>query len=271
MLFAAFLHAASNALVKLSGDPLITRGVMSAIAAAAMLPLLPFVDLPAAAAWPILAASVPAHTAYNFFIAAAYRRGDLSAVYPLARGVSPIGVALLALALGTGALGWGQLAGVGLICIGIFLISFPAVLGVRRNAFGYAVGAGAVVALYTCLDALGLRAGGTIAGYIVWLIVLDGSVTATAIGLARRSLVGNFLTRQWKTSLLAAALGLVNFALAMAALGLGSMVEIAALRETSVVIAAFLGARLLGEGFARRRLVAALCVFSGIAGLQLFR
>lgn len=271
MLVAAFLHAASNALIKLSGDPLITRGVMSAIAAAAMLPLLPFVDPPTAAAWPILIASVPVHTAYNFFIAAAYRRGDLSAVYPLARGVSPLGVALLALIFGARLPGLGQLAGVGLICVGIFLLSFPEVLGVRRGALAYAVGAGIVVALYTYLDALGLRAGGTLAGYIVWLIALDGSVTASAIAMARRGLVSNFLTQNWKASLLAAVLGLTNFALAMVALGLGSIVEIAALRETSVVIAAFLGTRLLGEGFARRRMLAALLVFAGIVELQLFR
>ena len=271
MLLAALLHAATNALIKISGDPLITRGVMSAIAAAAMLPFLPLVPVPEAKAWPILLASVPVHTAYHFFIAAAYRRGDLSAVYPLARGISPLGVALLALAFGAGAPGWGQVAGVGLICIGIFLLSFPEVLGVRRGALGYAAGAGAVVALYTYLDALGLRAGGTIAGYIVWLILFDGSVTASAIAVARRGLVSSFLTQHWKSSLVAAVLGVANFALAMAALGLGPMVEIAALRETSVVIAAFLGTRLLGEGFARRRMAAALCVFAGIVWLQFSR
>jgi drug/metabolite transporter (DMT)-like permease len=118
---------------------------------------------------------------------------------------------------------------------------------------------------------VGLRAAGTIAGYLVWLIVLDGSVTAAAIGFARRDLVGDFLTRYWRSSLLAALLGLANFALAMVALGLGPVVEIAALRETSVVFAAFLGTRLLGEGFARRRLIAAACVLAGIAWLQLFR
>jgi drug/metabolite transporter (DMT)-like permease len=159
------------------------------------------------------------------------------------------------------------------VCAGILLIAWPAagVAGIHRGALFYALAAGAVVALYTYLDAVGLRAAGTIAGYIVWLIVLDGSVTAATIGFARGRAVRDFLTRHWRPSLGAAALGLTNFAMAMVALGLGPMVEIAALRETSIVFAAFLGARFLGEGFARRRMLAAACACAGIVWLQLFR
>jgi drug/metabolite transporter (DMT)-like permease len=274
VLVAALLHAITNALIKVSGDPLLTRGVMSAMAAAAMLPLLPLVSPPAREAWPILLASVPVHTAYSFLIAAAYRRGDLGAVFPISRGLSPLGVVLLAFAFGVGRPDLSQLAGVVVISLGILLITAPfGERGARpaTSAVAYALGAGAVVALYTYLDAIGLRAAGTIAGYIVWLILLDGSVTSASIALVRGRTVRDFLTSHWRASLLAAALGLVNFALAMVALGLGSIVEIAALRETSIVFAAFLGSHLLREGFARRRVLAAACVFAGIAWLQLFR
>lgn len=268
------LHAVTNALIKTSGDPLITRGFMSAVAAAAMLPLLAFVDPPGPEAWPILLASVPVHTAYSFLIAAAYRRGDLSAVFPVARGISPLGVAALALLVGVGRPGWGQLAGVAIVCMGILLIA--AGTGVRRNqggagAMAYACATGIVVAAYTYLDAIGLRAAGTLASYIVWLVVLDGSLTAAAIGVTRRAAIKGFLLEHWKRSTAAALFGLVNFVLAMVALGLGSIVEIAALRETSVIFAAFVGARYLGESYGRRRMLAAALVAAGVVIMQLLR
>jgi drug/metabolite transporter (DMT)-like permease len=271
VLVAALLHAVTNAMIKLSGDPLITRGAMSAFAAMAMLPLLPFVAPPAPEAWAVLLASVPVHTAYSFFVAAAYRRGDLSAVFPVARGISPIGVALLVALFGAGLPEGKQVAGAAIICAAIFLIAWPAGTGAaarRAGGFGYSVATGVIVAIYTYLDAVGLRLGGTIAGYIVWLIVLDGSLTAAAVGLARRRQAAAFLSRHWRKALLAAVFGLVNFGMAMIALGIGPVIGIAALRETSVVFAAFIGSRYLGEGFGRRRIGAALLVAAGIAVMR---
>jgi drug/metabolite transporter (DMT)-like permease len=272
VLVAALLHAVTNALIKLSGDALVTRGAMSAVAAAAMLPLLPFVAPPAREAWPILLASVPVHTAYSFLVAAAYRRGDLSVVFPVARGISPVGVALLAGIFGIGLPGWTQAAGAAVICGAILLIAWPApanAAALRGGTFAYSAATGVVVAIYTYLDAVGLRLAGTLSGYIVWLIVLDGSLTAAAVALARRGEAAAFLAQQWRKCLLTAALGLLNFGLAMIALGLGPVVGIAALRETSVVFAAFIGTRYLGEGFGRRRIVAAVLVAAGIVLIQL--
>ncbi len=273
VLSAALLHAVTNALIKISGDPLITRGFMSGVSALALVPLLPFVSPPGREAWPFILGSVPLHTLYAFLIAAAYRRGDLSAVFPVARGVSPLAVAGLALYFGIGRPGWGQAAGVAIVCLGIFLIAAPGARAAasRRGALGYAFATGLVIASYTYLDALGLRAGGTIAGYIVWLVVLDGSCTAASVALARTSAVRPFLVANWKPSIAAALLGLGNFTLAMVALGLGPMVEIAALRETSVVFAAFIGSRYLGEAFGRRRLLAAGLVAGGVAAMQWLR
>jgi drug/metabolite transporter (DMT)-like permease len=274
VLGAAFLHAATNALIKSSDDPLLTRGAMSALSLAIALPFLPFVAPPPPQAWALLAPSAVVHAAYPFLLAAAYRRGDLSVAFPIARGISPLAVVALIVIFTGSVPDASQLLGVALIAAGILVLALERTSGAwreNRPAIGFACATGLVVAAYTFLDGLGLRASGSAASYIAWLIVVDGALTTTLIAAVRWRGIVQFVQRRWGHCLLATTLGLVNFTMAMYALALGAMVEIAALRETSVVFAAFLGTRFLGEGFARRRIGAAACVAAGMFSMQIFR
>jgi drug/metabolite transporter (DMT)-like permease len=272
ILAAAFLHAAANALVKASADALLMRGFMSGFSAVVALPFVFFVPALPSGAWPILLASVLVHGLYPFFVAAAYRRGDLSVVFPVARGVSPLGVAVLAVLFGREAAGAAQLAGMVLIAAGVLSIALDP-LRLRRawaaSALAFAAATGVVVAGYTYLDAVGLRKADTATSYIVWLLVADGAWSTGLIALVRRKRLTAYVTAHWRRGSAAAALGLLNFGMALYALALGPIVEIAALRETSVVFAAFLGSRVLGEGFARRRMAAAALVLAGIVTTRL--
>jgi len=268
VLTAAFLHALANAITKASADALLTRAFMSAFSALVTLPALwlftPLTD----AAWKILAASVVLHAIYPFVLAASYR-ADLSVVFPIARGISPIAVFLLVLALDPGLPSWQQAAGVAVVTGAIFWLSAERMPASSRGAIAYAVGTGLVIGLYTYLDAHGVRAASTALSYIAWLVVIDGTVTTSCIALYRRGAVLDYAKRYWKTGTIAAALGLVNFAMALYAFSLGSAVEMAALRETTVVFAAFLGATALGEGSALRRMAAAAAVALGIVLMRL--
>src|SRR5688500_4850009 len=96
ILLSALLHAVVNALVKTSDDGLLTRGCMNATALAVSLPLIAWVPPPTTQLWPLLIAATLVHGLYPFFLAAAYRHGDLSSMFPVARGVAPLGVAALA-------------------------------------------------------------------------------------------------------------------------------------------------------------------------------
>src|SRR5690349_1164109 len=231
VLVAAFLHALTNTLIKISDDPLLTRGFMSAVAAAVLLPFVAFVS-PPNGAWSILMLSAAVHACYPFLVAASYRRSDLSLVFPIARGLTPIGLLILVATLDSGDVTLAQALGVGIITAGIL------VLCVHRTALrsashgaglAYAAATGAVVALYTYLDAHGVRAAPASMSYIVWLVVVDGAVTCTAIALVRRSRIAPFVAENWRRGSVAAILGLLNFGMALYALGLGSIVEIGAL------------------------------------------
>src|SRR5271154_1885913 len=270
ILLSAVLHAAVNALVKSSDDGLLTRGCMNAMAFIVSLPFLAFVPIPSAEIWFILLASMLVHGLYPFFLVSAYRSGDLSAMLPLARGISPLGVAVLALIFAGEKLNALQLASIGIISIGVAMLAFernmPMTPRARRGAI-FAVATGLIIACYTVIDGIGVRKTVPMT-YIVWLFMLDGLFVSSLVGWLRRDKVRGFLQRRWKSSLVGGVLGISSYGLALYALSMSAMAAIAALRETSVIFAAAIGALVLGEPFGHRRILAAVIVAAGVISLQ---
>jgi drug/metabolite transporter (DMT)-like permease len=267
ILLSALLHAIVNTLVKISGDGLITRGCMNAIACLITMPLLLLVPLPDASLWPLLLVSVLIHALYPFFLVESYRHGDLNKVFPLIRGSVPLLTAAIAL------VSIGQYPGpvgiVGIVLISVAVTSFawsanvrPAGSSWRGTAF--ALLTGIIIAAYTVVDAIGLRAAPNALAYIVWLFVLDGAFVAIIVALARGRAIVSFIHDSWKITLLAGALGVLTYGLALFAFSLGPVAEIAALRETSIFFAALIGARFLREPFGQIRIVSALIAIAGI-------
>jgi drug/metabolite transporter (DMT)-like permease len=244
---------------------------MNAMAFIVSLPFLAFVPRPPTEVWFILLASMLVHGLYPFFLVGAYRAGDLSAMLPLARGTSPLGVAILALIFASEKLSFMQLASIGIICIGVAMLAFERKVLAARRGVVFAIATGLVIACYTVLDGIGLRKVMLPMTYIAWLFMLDGLFVSSMVGWLRRDKVVFFLQRQWKSSLLGGVLGISSYGLALYALSMSAMAAIAALRETSVIFAAAIGALVLGEPFGHRRILAAIIVAAGVILLQFSR
>lgn len=272
ILVSAVIHAIVNAMVKVSEDGLLTRGCMNAVALLAALPWLPFVPPPQPSLMPVLAVAVLVHGLYPFFLVTAYRHSDLSVAFPIARGITPLGVALLSwLALGT-TISLPKLAWIAVLSLGVAAFAFDKLSREgthKRRGILMAICTGAIIATYTVIDGIGLRSTANAFTYIVWLLVLDGLFVSTTVAAVRRTAVTQFLRRYWRQALLGGLLGVLSYALALYALSLGSVAEIAALRETSVAFAAVIGALFLRERFGPTRIAATALVTSGVMGLKL--
>jgi drug/metabolite transporter (DMT)-like permease len=270
VLGAAVLHAAWNALIKHGGDPFLRLAVVNLTGSAICLPLLPFVAPPVAAAWPWLLASVAIHIGYCASLCLAYRLGDLSQVYPVARGVAPPLVALLAWLVAGERPSASGLVALALISAGILAIAFG------RRAPGQGAGAlvlaavcGASIAAYTLCDGLGIRAAQGSLEYIVWFFFLDGlPFGLPVLWLARRRLRAA-LPPVLLPAICGGALSLLAYALVIWAMRTTPMAYVSGLRETSVILATLIGIRLLGEPFGRERVTAACLVAGGIGLLKL--
>ena len=270
VLGAAALHAAWNALIKHGGGPFLRLALVNLTGSAICLPLLPFVDPPVAAAWPWLLASVAIHVGYCASLCLAYRLGDLSQVYPVARGVAPPMVALLAWAIADERPSSSGLLALALISAGILAIAFGRrTPGQGVAALGLAAVCGSTIAAYTLCDGLGIRAAQGSLEYIVWFFFVDGlPFGLTVLWLVRRRLRTD-VPPVLLPAICGGALSFLAYALVIWAMRSTPMAYVSGLRETSVILATLIGTRLLGEPFGRERITAACLVAGGIGVLKL--
>lgn len=272
VLAAALMHAGWNAVVRVGLDRFSSILVLSMTQSGLALLLLPFFHMPAAAAWPWVAGSALLHTGYKLFLIRAYQHGDLSQVYPLARGAAPPLVALGGIFLLNEALPPAGALAVALIAGGVALMAFRGGPGLARlpgPALAYALGTAVFVAAYSLADAQGARIAGSATSFALWMFVADGLVML-AYAMATRGLrAPAVLFQGWRTGLPAGALSLGSYWIVLWAFTRAPVALVTALRETSVLFAMLIGVFLLKEPAGRWRWAAAIAIVCGVIVMRL--
>jgi len=273
VLLAAALHASWNALVKAGGDRLAVQGLVMLAPALIAAPFLLFLPLPDTASWPFLLASITLHLIYNVLLVAAYRHGDLSQVYPIARGSAPLLVALGAWIVAGEAKSPAEMLAIFIVSLGILALSYRR--GPRPHGEGHSVilafMVGLSIAAYSLTDGLGARSAGTVLGYIAWLFFLEGILFFLIVAWLRRGRIVASFRPVLLAGLGGGLMAGLGYAIVIWAMTIVPIAHVVALRETSVLIAAAIGALLLKEGFGRQRLAASAFVVIGSVLLQLAR
>ncbi|MBC8158472.1 MAG: EamA family transporter [Alphaproteobacteria bacterium] len=270
VLFAAVVHATWNALAKGSGDRLMTVAVIQGSQTVFALFFVPFVAIPAIEAWPYLIGSVVIHTGYFYFLMKAYEDGDLSHVYPLARGSAPLLVALMTSALVIETPNAAGMVGIVLVSLGIVSLAF---VGNGHYPSGakpvrLALTTGLFISAYTLCDGLGTRTGDTPFSYIVWLFLWSGVPFCIATAFVRRKTLIVDLAKRWKWGATAGVLSALAYSLVLYAMSQSAMAYVSALRETSVLFAALIGIIAMKEPLGFRRIAAAAIITAGIIVMQ---
>lgn len=274
VLAAALLHAIWNAMLKSgSGDrPGMIKGFQLTQVVLSLC-LMPFVEFPAAAAWPYLIASTLISTAMWLMLNRAYQISELSLIYPLARGTGPLVVALLSALLLDETLSRPALLGVLLIGLGITSLALArGAAGLRDwRAVALALAMGGLVGVYSILDALGARAAGSPESYLAW-VVLVASLQALAVmrwfhppGAESSRLSG--LRAGIVSGVIAYACSwIILWAYTVAPIAL-----VSALRETSIVFAVLIGVVVLKERLSLTRLASIATALIGTTILKVSR
>ena len=267
VLLAAFFHALWNATVKQGNDKLLSITGIHLGALVIVLPLVPLVGLPHAHSWPYILLSAALHFGYYLSLASAYRHGDFSQAYPVARGSAPILVALWGVFVLQETLSVTEWLAVSGVIGGIMIFAtrrLGAVLA-QRKALMSALLTACFIGAYTITDGIGGRLSMNIPAYMVWLSITD-SIPLVLYALHQRSRAEVFaLTSQWRVCLLGAALSLAAYWMVVWAMSQTSIALVSALRETSVIIAALIGAYYFKEPAGKRRIVASVVIFASIA------
>lgn len=265
VLLAALLHATWNAIAHGIGDRLAGFALIGIAYTVVSAPVTLAVDVPTAQAWPLIVASAAVHALYQLALLTSYRLGEFSQVYPFARGTSP----LVVIAVTTGLLGQALAPAelIGAVVVSLGLLGFALVGGIPTRqdmpALASALLTGLLIATYTIIDGFGVRSTDML-GYAAWLFLLQGPVMPVVGFVVRGRQFGPQLRPFVRTGLTGGAVSLAAYGIVLWAQTAGALGPIAALRETSIVFGAVIGAAVFGERLGTARAVAAVVVVAGI-------
>jgi drug/metabolite transporter (DMT)-like permease len=269
VLFAAACHAGWNALIKVGLDPLSTTILIAVGSAVVSLVCLPFVGMPAPAAWPWLIASAFVHLFYFAALAEGYRAGDLGQVYPIARGAAPLMTAAASTVFVGEHLSISGWAGIAALATGVLLLSTRGGRGIvhlDRRAVGYALLTALTICAYSLVDGIGARASQNPPAYVAWLF-LATVVVLVPYGLWRG--MTSALHRFWLRGLAGGALQAFAYGIVLWAMTLAPIAIVAGLRETSVLFGALIAVLVLKEPFRTARVGAVALIVCGLVLLRL--
>lgn len=272
VLAAAIIHASWNALAHGIRDQLLAFTLVGGGGTVCGALLAVFAPVPAAGAWPALLVSAVLHVVYQMLLMRSFHLGEFGQMYPIARGTAPLVVTVLAAVFVHEMPDAWQLAGVLLASAGLVGVALWGLRG-RRTSGGpsqgpallAAVCTGLAIAAYTVVDGVGVRASGSSLGYIAWLMILEGIPIPLYALAARRGQLLTQLRPIAARGLLGGALSVVAYGLVLWAQTRAPLAPVAALRESSIIAGAAIGALFFKERFGWPRTAASLLMVGGIA------
>ena len=269
VLLAAALHAIWNAVIKGTGDKTIAIGLVAlghmvlGLIGAVILPL------PDIKVIPFIIASTLIHWGYYYGLTTAYKFGDLSLIYPIARGISPVIVTFFAFFWIDERLSWVEMGGVLLISSGILFLGLRSLSNEKSiPALVFALTTGILIAAYSLTDGFGVRLTENPLSYIVWLFIAEGFIVFYIFGRFKVRLLKSSFS-EIMLGFFAGVISTVAYGLALYAKSLAPLGIVTALRETSVIIATLIGVLWFKEKPIGYRIGAASIVFCGIIFLTL--
>lgn len=266
VLGAAMLHATWNACIKTGASKQTSMLVMTLWQGGIGGVIALWHPLPATEVWPWLFASGLVHMFYQLFLAYAYEQGDLSRVYPLARGAAPMMVLVAGLIVLPDVVSAMEYTGVLIIGVGIAVMAWGALAsGENRRLIPYAIGAACATAGYTLIDGIGVRISGSPVTYLGWLMLLSAFFYLPAAVALKGPGIVKAPRQVWLLGAFTGAASLASYLIALWAMSVAPIAVVAALRETSILFAMLIGWLVFHDKMDRLKIVAGLVIVAGVA------
>ena len=278
VIFAAFLHALWNSMVKSHKDKhvAVTAIVLGHVPASLIILLL--VPMPAIESLPYIIASVFIHQGYQWFLLTAYRHGDYTRVYPIARGTGPVVVTIVSLLFFGVVLSNYELLGIIVISIGILSIStqdrhsfFPWIARKNARAISFALLTGLFIGGYSMVDGYGARASFSPLSFMGWLFVVNALIFLILLKIMNQADVVKRVFSEAKLLFwFGGTISYIVYAIVVWGFTQAPIPLVSALRETSVIIALLIGTIFLKERLTIFKTLSILIIFLGVVLLKFF-
>ncbi len=263
----AIMHAGWNAVIKVGLDRFSSILLLSLVQGLISFVLIPFFPSLPVEVLPWLLASILLHVGYKFFLIKAYELGDLSQIYPLARGTAPLIVSIIS-AIFLGEL-LTQTKTIGIIAIGLGIITMAFLRGkntipLSRRALFFAMSTAVFTAAYTLVDGIGARFSLNASSYTLWLFAGDSLCMLVLAIMFRGTASISKTFPEWKSGFVAGTLSLGSYWIAIWAMTKAPIALVSGLRESSVLFAMLIAVFFLKEKAGAVRWLSALVIGAGI-------
>ncbi|MBI9092424.1 MAG: EamA family transporter [Desulfobacterium sp.] len=273
VLLAATLHASWNFLIKQNDNKHISMAAVVLGHTPFAIAVLLVSPLPKIESLPYIILGAVLHTGYQLFLLYSYRIGDLSQVYPLARGIAPLIVTAVSIVFLGVHLYPIQLSAIVIISTGIMSLVM-----VRRNdglrnyrAASMAIATGGFIAAYSLVDGLGARVATTALGFYGSLSILNAILFSVIITMIRPGTIKTVIQEKYKLALSGGFASFTAYAIVIWAFTMAPIAAVTALRETSIVVALLLGVFVLKEPLDLIKVFASMFTLLGAGLLRLNR
>ncbi len=268
VLGTAVLHAGWNAMAKSIDDRWVASALIGVVNGTFGVVCIALFGAPAAASWPYLVASALLQATYLVLLTRTYSHGDMSRLYPITRGTSPVVVTMVAVAVLAERLTPLSWVGLGVLIGGICLLACARGLPRADTGLVLAVTTGLVIACYTLSDGVGVRAAGDTGAYIGWMFALQAPVLLLVCRWRAGATFWRRMRGHAPLGLLGGVFSVTSYGTVVWAQSRAPLALVSGLRETSVVWGALLGGIFLGERLTRVEWLAVLTAASGAVLLQ---
>ena len=263
IIFAAFCHAGWSTIVKRSENGLAMMGITSIVEIIIFFPLIFTVPLPTGSIWLFIFATTLLHGLYRYSVIKSYQYGDLSFVYPIARGSSVLVIGLISILILEADINLTGIIGIVLICVGLFMISFLTAKKFNKSAFIIAIMTASLIATYTILDGVAVRRSENAFSFIYWMLLLNG-IPMLIYAFFSQSGFKKKNSYKMKDGILAGILAILGYGLVVWSMQFIEIAYVSSIREISIVIATLFSFYLLKEADAHKRVMPSIIICTGI-------
>ena len=238
-------------------------GITSIIEIVIFLPLIFTVPLPTTSIWFFIFGTTFLHGLYRYSVVKSYQYGDLSFVYPIARGGSVLIIGLISILILRVDINLTGIIGIVLICLGLFMISFLTAKKFNKSAFIIAIITASLIATYTILDGMAVRKSENAFTFIYWMLLLNGIPMLiyaffSETGFRKKN------SYNIKDGVVAGVLAILGYGLVVWSMQYIEIAYVSSIREISIVLATLLSFYLLKETDASKRLMPSIIICTGI-------
>ena len=272
IILAAFLHAVWNAMVKNEDNKYlaITAIVLGHVPVSVLIILL--TPIPSVESIPFIILSALLHIGYEWYLLSAYRFGDLTKVYPIARGTAPILITIVSLIFLGVALSNFEILGIFIISLGILSLSLQRGEGFKnRSAIIYALVTGFFIMGYSITDGYGARASNSFLSYMSWSFILNATIFPIILKINNKSEVITKVFKEGKKIFfIGGTISYIVYGIVVWSFTQAPIALVTTLRETSIIFALLIGILFLKEKFTFLKAIATFIIFFGVVLLKFY-